>query len=78
MSRLQTWDDQVRNEKAKPVTPAKPVAVPTDPALMDLLERIAVASERTLRRVAIIELVMVLPIAIPMIYGLLILWGIRP
>ena len=58
MSRLQTWDDQVRVERSKPV------AIPTDPALLALLERIATASERTSRRVGIIEWLMLLPIVL--------------
>ena len=83
MSRLQTWDDQVKQVKSSGNHSPAPVVIDpepaaTDPALLALLERIAVSSERALRRVAVIEMVMVLPIIIPVIFGLLILWGIRP
>ncbi len=48
----------MRSERSKPVAPA------TDPALLVLLERIAVASERTSRRVGIIEWLMLLPVVL--------------
>lgn len=60
MSRLQTWDDQVKAERCK----SAPVQVqaPTDPAVLALLERIARATERTSRRTGIIEWLMLVPV----------------
>jgi hypothetical protein len=63
MSRFERWDDQVKLARAKAADPeqeepepepVKPEAKPV-PESIELLRRIARASERTSRRVAVLE-----------------------
>jgi len=77
---VQTWEEQVKTVKARPAPPIpSPVRIDDDEdEANELLERIAIATERTAARLGVIEFLVALPLIVVVFAGILVLIAGRP